>query len=354
MFVFLAVLFGVEQGARAAIPALMPMPVKVDPGTGQLPVNVNFVVETASNADPRLASAASRFLSRVSRQTGVMFVSQGAAPADIRRLRIECAGGAAYPTLGEDESYTLDISESGGLLKAATVDGAIHGLETVAQLIQPGPDGFQIPAVHIEDRPRFPWRGLMLDVCRHWMPLEVVKRNLDAMAAVKMNVFHWHLSEDQGFRVESKKYPKLHETGSNGNYYTHDQIREVVAYARDRGIRVVPEFDMPGHTTAWFVGYPELASGPGPYKIGANYGVFDPAMDPSKEETYAFLDGFIGEISPLFPDPYWHVGGDEVNGRQWKQSASIQDGILWVATYFGASRYDGRDWHNFLQKDSGL
>ncbi len=324
MLIFLALFFAAEQGASAAIPALMPMPVKVDPGTGQLLVNSNLMVETPANADPRLASAANRFLARVSRQTGVFFTSQAAAPGDIRRLRIECGGGPAYPTLGEDESYTLDVSESGAVLKAATVDGAIHGLETVAQLIQPGPDGFQIPAVHIEDRPRFPWRGLMLDVCRHWMPLEVVKRNLDAMAAVKMNVFHWHLSEDQGFRVESRKYPKLHELGSNGNYYTQDQVREVVAYARDRGIRVVPEFDMPGHTTAWFVGYPELASAPGPYSIGTRFGVFDPAMDPSKEEVYTFLDGFIGEISQLFPDPHWHVGGDEVNGRQWKQSASIQ------------------------------
>ena len=103
----------------------------------------------------------------------------------------------------------------------------------------------------------------MLDVCRHWMPVDVVKRNLDAMAAVKLNVLHWHLSEDQGFRVESKRYPRLHQLGSNGDYYTQDQIRDVVEYARGLGIRVIPEFDMPGHSTAWFAGYPELASAPG-------------------------------------------------------------------------------------------
>ena len=174
--------------------------------------------------------------------------------------------------------------------------------------------------MHIEDRPRFPWRGLMLDVSRHWMPVEVVERNLDAMAAVKLNVFHWHLSDDQGFRVESRRYPRLQQLGSDGHYYTQDEIRRVVAYALDRGIRVVPEFDIPGHTTSWFPGYPELAGAPGPYAIGRHFGVFDPVMDPSREETYAFLDGFLGEMAALFPDPYFHIGGDEVNGKQWSQS----------------------------------
>jgi hexosaminidase len=323
MIALLALVGGAHQAARAAAPALMPMPVKVEPAAGRFVVDANFTVDAGAGADPRLASAARRFLVRVARQTGIIFTTQPAA-ADVRRLRIECAGGPAYPTLGEDESYTLDVSAAEVRLQAATVEGALHGMETFAQLIQPGPDGFQVAATHIEDRPRFAWRGLMLDACRHWMPVEVVKRNLDAMAAVKMNVFHWHLSEDQGFRVESKKYPRLHELGSNGDYYTQDQIRDVVAYARDRGIRVIPEFDMPGHTNAWFVGYPELASAPGPYTIGTHYGVFDPAMDPTREETYAFLDGFIGEMALLFPDPFFHIGGDEVNGRQWRQSAAIQ------------------------------
>jgi hexosaminidase len=158
-------------------------------------------------------------------------------------------------------------------------------------------------------------------VCRHWMPVDVVKRNLEAMAAVKLNVLHWHLSEDQGFRVESKRYPRLHELGSNGDYYTQDQIREIVAYARDLGIRVIPEFDVPGHSGSWFMGYPELAASPGPYNLG---GRGPSEMDPSKESTYAFLDGFIGEMAQLFPDPYYHIGGDEVNPRAWNQSAGIQ------------------------------
>ena len=165
----------------------------------------------------------------------------------------------------------------------------------------------------------------MIDAGRHFMPVEVIKRNLDGMAAVKMNVFHWHLSENQGFRVESKRFPKLQEMGSDGMYYTQEQVRDVIAYAHDRGIRVIPEFDMPGHSTAWFVGYPDLASGPGPYTIERKWGVFDPAMDPTRESTYKFLDQFIGEMANLFPDQFFHIGGDEVNGKQWDANPKIQD-----------------------------
>jgi hexosaminidase len=321
--IFLALVAGASQGARAAEPALMPMPVKVEAGSGKFLINANFTVDAGGPA-ARLAPAVTWFLARVSRQTGVPFAPQAPAPADARRLRIDCAGGPAFPMLGEDESYTLDVSDTGVRLKSATVEGAIHGLATFAQLIQPGPEGFQVPAMHIEDRPRFAWRGLLLDACRHWMPVEVVKRNLDAMAAVKLNVFHWHLSEDQGFRVESKKYPKLQQLGSDGHYYTQDQIRDIVTYARDRAIRVIPEFDMPGHTGAWFPGYPELAAAPGPFTIGKNYGIFDPVMDPTKESTYTFLDGFIGEMAQLFPDPYYHIGGDEVRATEWNASPTIQ------------------------------
>ena len=139
-----------------------------------------------------------------------------------------------------------------------------------------------------------------------------------------MNVVHWHLSDDQGFRVESRRFPKLQQLGSDGHYYTQEQIRDVIAYARDRGIRVVPEFDVPGHTTSWLVGYPQLASAPGPYQIERNWGVFDPAMDPTRESTYRFLDEFIGEMAALFPDPVFHIGGDEVTGKQWKNSPRIR------------------------------
>ncbi|MGA2771852.1 MAG: family 20 glycosylhydrolase [Bryobacteraceae bacterium] len=307
----------------------MPLPVKVETAPGKLAVDGSFSVAATGYTDLRLESALNRFAARVSRQTGIPMLAARPPEAGRATLRVECAGvpsgpGAEDPSPGEDESYQLDVAPDGARLKAATVAGALLGLETFAQLVVPGAEGFHVPAIHIEDRPRFPWRGLMLDVSRHWMPVEVVERNLDAMAAVKLNVFHWHLSDDQGFRAESRRFPRLQQLGSDGSFYTQADIRRVVAYARGRGIRVVPEFDMPGHTNSWLVGYPELASAPGPYSIGRTWGVYDGAMDPTREETYDFLDAFLAEMTQLFPDPYFHIGGDEVNGRQWSQSSSIQ------------------------------
>jgi hexosaminidase len=307
----------------------MPLPVKVETAAGKLAIDGSFSVAATGYTDLRLETALNRFAARVSRQTGIPMLAARPPDASRATLRVECAGapsgpGAEDPSLGEDESYRLDVAPEGARIKAATVAGALHGMETFAQLVAPGAEGFHVPAIHIEDRPRFPWRGLMLDVSRHWMPVEVVERNLDAMAAVKLNVFHWHLSDDQGFRAESRRFPRLQQLGSDGNFYTQTEMRHVVAYARDRGIRVVPEFDIPGHTNSWLVGYPELASAPGPYSIGRTWGVYDGTMDPTREETYDFLDAFFGEMTQLFPDPYFHIGGDEVNGKQWSQSSAIQ------------------------------
>ena len=226
--------------------------------------------------------------------------------------------------LGEDESYHLEISTNHVLLSAPNPLGILHGLQTFLQLVRTTPQGFSVPVVTIDDQPRFPWRGLMIDVSRHFIPVPVLERDLDGMEAVKLNVFHWHLSDDQGFRAESTKFPLLQEKGSDGLYYTQDQIRDVIEYARDRGIRVVPEFDMPCHTTSWFVGYPELGSGKGPYQIARRYGVLDAAMDPTKDSTYKFLNTFIGEMADLFPDAYFHIGGDECNGKEWNANPQIQ------------------------------
>jgi len=301
--------------------AVMPVPMKMAPASGRLTIDNGFQIVVSGVSDARLDAAASRAMARLSKQTGISFIG----PKSSAALRVECAGrGTALPTLGEDESYTMDVAANGAIVMAATVDGAMHGIETFLQLVGAGPGGFGAAAVHIEDRPRFAWRGLLLDVCRHWMPVPLVKRNLDAMAAVKLNVFHWHLSEDQGFRVESKRYPKLHQMGSDGLYYTQDEVRDVVAYAAARGIRVVPEFDIPGHTQSWLAAYPELATVAGTYPVGRTWGVYEPVMDPSKEWTYEFLDGFFAEMTPLFPDQYWHIGGDEVHDTQWKESAHIQ------------------------------
>ncbi|HYE13256.1 MAG TPA: family 20 glycosylhydrolase [Pyrinomonadaceae bacterium] len=304
---------------------LMPVPASVEFGAGRLPVTKSFTVAARGHTDERLRAGVERALRRLEGRT-VMELARGLAPdAASAALVVECrAPGAAVPSLGEDESYTLDVSERQAVLSAPTVVGALRGLETFLQLVGGDRGGFFVPAVRVRDRPRFPWRGLMIDIARHYQPPEVLKRNLDAMAAVKLNVLHWHLTEDQGFRVESKKFPRLHLLGSDGLFYTQEQVRDIIAYARERGIRVVPEFDIPGHATAWLVGHPELGSAPGPYTIERRPGIFEPALDPTREEVYKFLDAFLGEMAALFPDAYMHIGGDENEGKQWDRNPRIQ------------------------------
>jgi len=306
---------------------LMPVPAKLQPGAGRLRIDRNFAfVQLNGYREPRLEAAAARLVEHVARKTGIPMNPGIGVHAPEAPLVVYCDHASApVQSAQEDESYRLTVTAVGARLDAHNPLGVLRGMETFLQLVDLDASGFGVPAVTIEDHPRFPWRGLMLDVARHWMPLADVKRTLDGMAAVKLNVFHWHLSENQGFRIESKRFPKLQEKGSDGQYFTQDQAREVIAYARDRGIRVIPEFDMPGHATAWFVGYPELASAPGPYQIERQWGIFDPAMDPTRDETYQFLDAFIGEMAALFPDEYFHIGGDEVNGKQWDANPRIQE-----------------------------
>ena len=303
---------------------LMPWPANIQTSSGQFLVANPLNVAITGYSEPRLQRAVNRMVSTLSRQTGIPLQSDTLETSKANFIVHVDHASAEVQKLGEDESYQLEVTPNGVKLSAPNPLGVIRGLQTFLQLVQNTPQGFAAPAVQIQDSPRFPWRGLMLDVCRHWQPIDVVYRTLDGMEAVKMNVFHWHLSENQGFRIESKKFPKLQEMGSDGNYYTQAQVKEVIEYARDRGIRVVPEFDIPGHTTAWFVGYPDLASAPGPYTIERGWGVFDPAMNPASEATYKFLEGFIGEMAGLFPDAFFHIGGDEVNGKQWNANEKIQ------------------------------
>jgi hexosaminidase len=303
---------------------LMPLPASYQLGSGQLLVDPSFSVVLAGHKEARLEVAVQRFLHTLSRQTGMALPSGPGVP-ETATLTIQTQRASkGVQELGEDESYTLEVAASGAHLSAPNPLGILHGLQTFLHLVQANSSAFAVPAISIQDKPRFPWRGLMIDVSRHFIPLDVLKRNLDGMEAVQLNVFHWHLSDNQGFRVESKRFPKLQELGSDNLYYTQEEVRDLVAYARERGIRVVPEFDIPGHCTAWFVGYPELASGPGPYQIERNWGVFDPAIDPTQERAYKVLDELFGEMAKLFPDQYFHIGGDEVNGKQWKANPEIQ------------------------------
>ena len=304
---------------------LMPMPANVQAGTGSLRVDANFSVALTGHVDPRLERAVERFLRQLAIQTALPLKLQPSKTAQATLVVETDHAGKEIQEVGEDESYVLEVNAAGAKLTAPTPLGTLHGLQTFLQLVDVYPDGFAAPAATIQDKPRFPWRGLTIDSARHFIPLDVIRRNLDGMEAVKMNVFHWHLSDNQGFRAESKKFPKLHELGSDGLYYTQEEIRGLIAYALDRGIRVVPEFDVPGHSTAWFVSHPELSSGPGPYEVERRWGIFDPAFDPTNERTYKFLNQFVGEMAKLFPDRFFHVGGDEVNGKQWDANKQIQE-----------------------------
>jgi hexosaminidase len=301
--------------------SLMPMPASVQTGGGQLAITQSFSIGVRGASDPVLDSEIQRFERQLSRQTGLPFRPQ---PSAAPTLQIHADHGReSVQKLGEDESYELTVSDSAAQLNAPTQLGILHGLQTFLQLVQITPNGFAVPAVTVKDQPRFPWRGLLIDVSRHFIPIDVLKRNVDGLAAVKMNVLHWHLSDDQGFRVESKKFPRLQEMGSDGMYYTQGEIRDFIAYAHQRGVRIVPEFDMPGHSRSWVIGYPELASGAGPYTLENG----DPIMDPTRESTYKFLDKFIGEMAKLFPDAYFHIGGDEVDGKEWDKNPKIQEFI---------------------------
>jgi len=317
---FLLASFAAAQPQRQL--NLMPMPSMVQFGTGELPIDRSFSIAVTGFQDAALERGVQRFAAELSRQTGMLLKSRPFASAHPSLLIHAEHGREAVERLGEDESYELVINQSGAKLTAPNPLGVVHGLQTFLQLVETGANGFTVAAVTIKDQPRFAWRGLLIDVGRHFIPLDVLKRNLDGMAAVKMNVLHLHLSDDQGFRVESKRFPKLQELGSDGLYYTQDEIRDLVSYAHDRGIRVLPEFDTPGHSGSWFVGYPELASNPGPFKVDPE--APDSVTDPTREGTYKFLDKLIGEMAKLFPDAYFHIGGDEVNGQHWDKNPKIQ------------------------------
>lgn len=287
MFVFVSSL-----AAQTSLP-IIPQPAFAMQGTGSLSVDHGLQVVFEGYTEPRLERSRMRFLDIFSRETGIPTVpSQISQQAKL--IVTTCGPSAAVQRLGEDESYRLIVTPAGAMLTAPNPLGVLHGLQTVLQLVHEIPDGYAVTAVRIEDKPRFPWRGLMIDVSRHFMPLDIIRQNLNGMEAVKMNVFHWHLSDNQGFRVESKTFPLLQKMGSDGLYYTQDQVRDTLKYARDRGIRIVPEFDMPCHTTSWFVGYPNLASGKGPYHIERHWGMFDPAMDPLVRAHTSFSTALSG------------------------------------------------------------
>ncbi len=311
---------------------LMPVPASLKRTTGSFRLKKEFTLNITNTPDRRLYNAANSFLRRLDGRTGLFFpqgiISKEISQSVEKPSFIISAQRTGKIALYEDESYSLTVTTDKITLDAQTDIGALRGLETLLQLLESDEAGYYFPCVEIKDEPRFPWRGLMIDASRHFQPIDVLKRNIDAMAAVKMNVLHFHLCDNQGWRVESNAYPKLHQLASDGQYYTQIQIKEIIQYAADRGIRVMPEFDVPGHATAVLVAYPELGSAPGPYEMERNAGIFDPVLDPTNEQTYVFLDKLFSEMAGLFPDQYFHIGGDENNGVHWKSNPKIQAFML--------------------------
>ncbi len=306
---------------------LMPWPKSLEKGQEKLIIEKNFSISVKGEADEFLYARADDFLRRIAQRTGIFIQQERIRPGMIdsenptMTIQVREKGTLS---VSMDESYSIDINQKQVILKAETSYGALRGLATLLQWLETDEEVYYFPQVKIIDQPRFPWRGLLLDPARHWLPVEVIKRNIDGMAAVKMNVLHLHLTDDQGFRIESKVYPKLHQLGGEGLFYTQEQMKDIIRYAADRGIRIVPEFDMPGHATSWLVGYPELATVPGEYKVEREWGIMNPVMDPTKESTYTFLDAFLSEMCSLFTDDYIHIGGDENNGKHWNESEHIQ------------------------------
>lgn len=308
--------------------SLMPVPQEVVVNEGAYTLTKDFRISLSGKPDQRLLQASTRFLRRLSNRTG-LFLSEGYVTdknfgsGGSLHIQVKRPGEVK---LHEDESYQLIVTSSGIRVEAETDLGAMHAMETVLQLIKPGKTGYELPQIKITDSPRFPWRGLMMDVARHFQPIEVIKRNIDGMAAVKLNVLHLHLTDDQGFRVESKSYPVLHQKGSDGQYFTQIELKTIVNYAADRGIRVVPEFDVPGHGSAWLAAIPELGSveGKKSYEIERNAGIFDPTLDPTNEKTYEVLAAVFKEMAAIFTDEYFHIGGDENEGKHWDSNQRIQ------------------------------
>lgn len=321
IFLFINSLFAIELEDLN----LMPYPKSINLLDGKFRLDENFDLRITKNSE-RLKKYSNKFLMRLANRTGLFLnnpfvneidpTSEPNAIIEIQRI--------GTVKLNEDESYEILINHDKVKITSNTDIGAFRAIETLNQLLQTDENGYYFPACKIIDSPRFPWRGLMIDVSRHFMPIEVLLRNLDGMAAVKLNVLHFHLSDDQGFRVESKVFPKLTELGSDGDFYTQEQVKEIIKYADDLGIRVMPEIDVPSHTTAILTAYPELGSLPIDYKIERKWGVMDPTLNPAIKETYEFLDKLFKEMSDLFIDEYFHIGGDENNGNQWNANPEIQ------------------------------
>jgi hexosaminidase len=272
----------------------------------------------------------------------------------------KAASGSVFMSIdtavANKEGYVLTVNSQKIIIKAQTAVGLFYAVQTIRQLLPPEVERdsvvnnltLKVPSCEITDEPRFAYRGMHLDVGRHLFPVEYIKRYIDMIALHKMNTFHWHLTEDQGWRIEIKKYPKLTEVGAfrketivghagkkpavydgkpYGGFYTQEDIRDIVAYAKSKFITVIPEIEMPGHSLAALAAYPELSCTGGPFEVGTKWGVFDNVYCAGKEETFKFLEDVLTEVIALFPSQYIHIGGDECPKTKWAKCPLCQQRI---------------------------
>ena len=331
-------------------PALIPAPQKMEVQAGPFALSS----ETSIIAAPASAKTAGLLAESLRKSTGYPLAIVRKAPfGSAPRKTILFTTENADTNLGP-EGYELTVTSDTATIRAATQAGLFYGSQTFLQLLPPeifssnvvGNVAWQAPCVSIQDWPRFKWRGLMLDVARHFFSKAEVERFLDNMARHKLNTFHWHLADDQGWRIEIKAYPKLTEVsawrseigfglkkedglaygpdGRYGGFYTQKDIREIVAYAAARHITIVPEIEMPGHSLAALAAYPQFGTGDGPFTVPNEGGINPGIYSPAKEETFQFLDAVLKEVFRLFPGQYVHIGGDEVPPEPWKNDAACQ------------------------------
>ena len=292
--------------------ALMPWPRRVTPTGKKLAlVPLPAAVRWVRICTPRLERAVGRLAQRMAQLCG------GGVP-----IAVDCAASSgAFPALDDDEAYALQIDAVEARVTAATEWGVLRGLATLAQLRT---SGGALPGVVINDAPRFAWRGLMVDVARHFISVSTLLRTLDAMALFKLNVLHLHLTDDQAFRFDSRAFPELARQGSDGDYYSEADLIGIVNHAAELGIRVVPELDVPGHTTSWLSAHPEWGGVDEASPPSTRFAPHVACLDPSRDDVYAALALLFDDVARVFPDRCVHIGGDEVNPKWWRESAAVQ------------------------------
>ncbi|MBI5729689.1 MAG: family 20 glycosylhydrolase, partial [Ignavibacteriales bacterium] len=312
------------QAIKKDVVSIIPKPVKLEIGRGEFKFNNQTKIRISDPSD-ELQKLGDLITSYVYQSTGLKLFAIAKMTHDIPRSLLLLQLKKDFQS---KEAYTLEIKPHKITISAGSGAGIFYAVQSLLQLmpINANKNNFSVPCVLIEDSPRFQWRGMHLDVCRHFFPVEFIKKYIDVLASYKINTFHWHLTEDQGWRIEIKKYPKLTEIGAwrkeadgknYGGFYTQDQVREIVQYAKDRYINVVPEIEMPGHSLAALASYPELSCTGGPFEVGNLWGVIEDVYCAGNDKVFNFLQDVLAEVLNLFPSEYVHIGGDEVPKNRW-------------------------------------